>query len=244
MNGLRLRVRNLHKSFSHVKALRGVNLTIEPGRIMALVGDNGAGKSTLVKIMAGVLPPDKGEIIIDNRVYRRLTPNQAIEEGIATVYQDLALVNCRDVASNIFLGRELTRGFFVNKSRMYRQAQDLLERLDIDVPAVKIPVGQLSGGQRQAIAIARAVNMGGRLFIFDEPTAALGYKETNQTLRLIRQLREQGYSVIVISHNLHHVFSIADDICVLRHGRVVDCLPTSRTRQEQVVKLITGMEIA
>jgi len=244
LSGIRLKVKNLHKSFGSVKALAGVDLTVEPGEVTAVVGDNGAGKSTFVKIISGILVPDEGRIIIDDRVYTHLTPALAIQEGIATVYQDLALVNCGDVATNVFLGRELTRGIFLDRKRMYSRARKVLEEMGINLPAVDMLVGLLSGGQRQAVAMARAVNMGGRLFVLDEPTAALGYKETCLVLDLIRRLRDQGYSVIIISHNLHQVFSIADSICVFRHGRVVSCTSVKHTDPETVVKLITGTETA
>lgn len=241
MTGLQAAARNVYKSFGSVRALSGVEVELQPGRIVAVVGDNGAGKSTLVKIFGGVVAPDGGEIILNGKSYRRLTPSQAIQAGIAVVYQDLSLVPERDVACNLFLGRELMFGPFVNKKLMCRKAEELLARLNIYIPSVTVPVAALSGGQRQAVAIARALNTGGRLFIFDEPTAALGYKETEQILSLLARLRDEGYSVMLISHDLPQVCATADDIYVLRHGRVVGCLPGKRTNQNAIIEMMTGL---
>lgn len=238
-----LRVEQLHKSFGHVQALRGIDLSIFGGQIIALVGDNGAGKSTLIKIISGVYSPDQGDITIAGKSYSHLNPSQALELGIATVYQDLALVDCLDVPSNIFLGREPSRAkFFVDKKKMYVETAELLKKLEIDVPSMDVEVGNLSGGQRQATAVARAISRGGKIFIFDEPTAAMGVKESEQVMELIRGLKNRGYAVIIISHNLHQVFNLADRICIMRQGELVGDFKVEDSTPDEVVKLITGVE--
>ena len=235
-----LKVRNIQKQFGHVMALRGVTVQAYQGEVLAIVGDNGAGKSTLIKILSGVLEPDEGEIEIDGKAYRTLTPRKAIGAGVSTVYQDLALGNSMDVAANLFLGREVTRGGFLNKKKMIEEAEKLLESLEIQIPDVAVPVGNLSGGQRQGVAVARLVHNGGKLLIFDEPTAAMGLNESNAVLRLIRKLAADGYAVIIISHNLPQVFHISDRICVMRQGQVMKELLTKETTMDEVVSLITG----
>jgi len=236
-----IRLRNIKKSFGHVVALDGINLDVYPGEVTALVGDNGAGKSTLIKIIAGVLNPDEGELSLNGRHFQHLTPSRALELGISAVYQDLALVDCRDVASNIFLGKEpLKAWFFVDKKRMNRESEELLRKLKVSVPSVTTPVELLSGGQRQAVAVARSIKQKGRMLIFDEPTAAMGVRESAGILELIRNLGDEGFAVIVISHNLHHVFTIADRICVIRNGRLVKDLRTENATPDQVVGFITG----
>jgi len=236
-----IRLRKIKKSFGHVVALDGVDLDVYPSEVMALVGDNGAGKSTLIKIISGVLMPDEGELSLDGKVFKHLTPSRAIELGISTVYQDLALVDCRDVASNIFLGKEpLKARFFVDKKRMNRESEALLKRLKVSIPSVTTPVEYLSGGQRQGVAVARSIKQQGRMIIFDEPTAAMGVSESARVLELIRSLGDEGFAVLVISHNLHHVFSIADRICVLRNGRLVKDFRTENTSPDQVIGFITG----
>lgn len=235
-----LKVRNIQKQFGHVKALRGVSVQAYQGEVLAIVGDNGAGKSTLIKILSGVLEPDEGEIEIAGKTYRTLTPRKAIDAGVSTVYQDLALGSSMDVAANLFLGREIARGGFLNKKKMIEEAEKLLESLEIQIPDVTVPVGNLSGGQRQGVAVARLVYNGGKLLIFDEPTAAMGLNESNAVLRLIRKLAADGYAVIIISHNLPQVFHISDRICVMRQGQVMKELLTKETTMDEVVSLITG----
>lgn len=235
-----LKVRNIQKQFGHVKALRGVSVQAYQGEVLAIVGDNGAGKSTLIKILSGVLEPDEGEIEIAGKTYRTLTPRKAIDAGVSTVYQDLALGSSMDIAANLFLGREIVRGGFLNKKKMIEEAEKLLESLEIQIPDVTVPVGNLSGGQRQGVAVARLVHNGGKLLIFDEPTAAMGLNESNAVLRLIRKLAADGYAVIIISHNLPQVFHISDRICVMRQGQVMKELLTKETTMDEVVSLITG----
>ncbi len=235
-----LETKDIYKSFGHVEALRGVSMNAYEGEVLAIVGDNGAGKSTLIKILSGVLLPDSGIIRIDGREYQGLTSKKAIESGVSTVYQDLALGNTMDVASNLFLGRELSRYGFLQKRKMREEAERLLRDLDIRIPDVTVPVGNLSGGQRQGVAVARLVHNGGRLLIFDEPTAAMGLNESNAVLKLIKRLAGEGLTVIIISHNLPQVFSISDRICVMRQGKVIKELKTEDTVMDEVVAMITG----
>ena len=235
-----LETKDIYKSFGHVQALRGVSMNAYEGEVLAIVGDNGAGKSTLIKILSGVLHPDSGLVRIDDKEYQDLTPRKAIEAGVSTVYQDLALGNTMDVASNLFLGSELTKYGFLKKKKMNEEARKLLNSLDIQIPDVTVPVGNLSGGQRQGVAVARLVHNGGKLLIFDEPTAAMGLNESNAVLKLIKKLAGEGFTVIIISHNLPHVFYISDRICVMRQGKVIKELKTQDTTMDEVVFMITG----
>ncbi|MGE9883535.1 ATP-binding cassette domain-containing protein [Blautia obeum] len=235
-----LETKDIYKSFGHVQALRGVSMNAYEGEVLAIVGDNGAGKSTLIKILSGVLHPDSGLVRIDDKEYQDLTPRKAIEAGVSTVYQDLALGNTMDVASNLFLGSELTKYGFLKKKKMNEEARKLLNSLDIQIPDVTVPVGNLSGGQRQGVAVARLVHNGGKLLIFDEPTAAMGLNESNAVLKLITKLAGEGFTVIIISHNLPHVFYISDRICVMRQGKVIKELKTQDTTMDEVVSMITG----
>lgn len=236
-----IEVFGLHKAFGHVRALRETDLEIRTAEVLAIVGDNGAGKSTLIKILSGALRPDGGKLLIEAIGYEYLTPRQAIRLGISTVYQDLSLVEGMGITENLFLGRERTWGPFLAKRRMKAVARELLDRLQVDIPSLNVPVGMLSGGQRQSVAVARAIHQGGRLIIMDEPTAALGVRETARVLDLIALLREQGYGVVLISHNLHHVFAVADRIAVMRHGSIIGVEDRCRTRPEEIVQMITAM---
>jgi ABC-type sugar transport system ATPase subunit len=195
--------------------------------------------------MSGAYQPDSGSICVDGQPVTFRNPRDAMSAGIATVYQNLALVDQRDVASNIFLGNELARGLVLDRRRMLEESSQVLRELRSDIPSVSTAVGLLSGGQRQAVAIARAIHQGGggtRLVIMDEPVAALGVEETRKVLRLIGRLKAQGRAVIVISHNLEHVFSVADRIVVLRRGRLVGNRPRTETTGSEIVRLIVGAE--
>jgi ABC-type sugar transport system ATPase subunit len=236
-----LEVRGVSKAFGHVQALDHVDFEIYPSEVVALVGDNGAGKSTLVKILSGVYTKDSGEIMIDGQHAEIHTPKDAQRYGISTVYQDLALVDVRDVASNIYLGREPRQlGILINFRKLYADARSVLNVLRIDMPSVRVNVGELSGGQRQAVAIARALARGERFFVLDEPTAALGVEQQAKVNQLIEDLKAQGKSVVVISHNMEHVFEVSDRVIVLRRGHRVGTRIKDETTKEEIVGLITG----
>lgn len=236
-----LRGSELTKSFGHVRALHNVNVEIREGEVLAVVGDNGAGKSTLTRILSGVIQPDHGGLFIRDEKVRLRGAAAAQSRGIVTVFQTLALVNCRDVASNLLLGREPTVGhIFIDRARMMREAFAALTEVGVHIPSLAAEVGELSGGQRQCIAIARATSQNGSIIIMDEPTAALGVKESGRVLDLILRLRSIGRGVIIISHNMHHVFSVADRIMVLRRGTVAGLRLKNRTTPEEIVGLIVG----
>jgi D-xylose transport system ATP-binding protein len=234
------------KSFGPVQALSDVDFEVRPGEVVALVGDNGAGKSTLVKTIAGIHPPDSGTISFEGKKVTIHGPSDAVALGIATVYQDLALCDNLDVVENLFLGREEkadgpagTIGQ-LDEVGMEKQTGELLENLAVTITDVRSEVGTMSGGQRQQVAIARSLLGEPKLVMLDEPTAALGVRQTAQVLELIKRLRERGYGVLVISHNLADVFEVADRIYVLRLGRKAGEFKTGEASQDQVVAAITG----
>ena len=241
-----IQVRNVTRRFGHVVALRDANLIAHAGEVSALVGDNGAGKSTLIKILSGALLHDEGEVLLDGEPIRLTSPHQARELGIETVYQDLALAPSLDVAANLFLGRELRRpGFlgalgFLDDPAMRRRAQQEMANLRVGLTSVRQPVLSLSGGQRQAIAVARATAWGKRIIIMDEPTAALGVRETDKVLRLIERIKESGIAVIMVSHSLPEVFEVADRITILRLGCTVREMTRSEAEMTAVVAFMTG----
>ncbi|MBV8566242.1 MAG: sugar ABC transporter ATP-binding protein [Methylobacteriaceae bacterium] len=233
--------RGVSKAFGNVSALHEVDVDLYRGQVLAIVGDNGAGKSTLMKILSGVHQPDRGTIKIAGEPIRIADPHQARELGIATVFQNLALVDQRDVAANLFLGREPVRaGIFVNRKAMREGARRVFADLRVHMPSLAAEVGQLSGGQRQSIAIGRATAQQGRIIIMDEPTAALGVQESQKVLDLVMRLKAAGTGVVIVSHNLRHVFSVADRIMVLRRGRRVGERLHAETTPDDIVKLIVG----
>ncbi len=241
-NACVLRGIGLSKAFGHVQALENADIEVRAGEVLALVGDNGAGKSTLIKILSGVCEPDSGTVEIDDHPVRLANPRMAYDLGVATVFQDLALVDFRDVASNVLLGREPTRfRFTIDRGRMERLAKSALNELRINIPSMDEEVANLSGGQRQAVAIARATSHKGKVVIMDEPTAALGVRESRQVLEVIARLRDSGLGVVVVSHNMLHVFAVADRIMVLSHGRCVGVRSKAATTPEDIVKLIVGV---
>lgn len=242
-----LQVKNLYKHFGGLVAVDGVSLQVYPGEVVGLLGDNGAGKSTLIKLISGVYKPDGGQVIFDGSEATFSSPLEARKQGIETIYQDLALCENLDASANIFLGRErLHRRMGVFKeldyAYMLKESRKVLDQLEIQIPDLRQPIRQMSGGQRQAVAIARAVYWNARLMIMDEPTAALGIPEQLKVLQLIRTLREQGVPVIVISHNLQDVFAVANRIVVMRRGRNVGERSISETDTNDIVGLMVGSE--
>jgi ABC-type sugar transport system ATPase subunit len=237
-----LEAKGICKAFGHVQALDRVDFELYPAEVVALIGDNGAGKSTLVKVLSGIYHKDSGHIQVGGKPVEFRGPVDAQRiAGISTVYQDLALVDVRDVASNIYLHLEPTRFFiFIDFKKLYADATNVIKQLRIDMPSVKVNVGELSGGQRQAVAIARALARGQRIFLLDEPTAALGVEQQAKVTQLIAELRHNGKTVVVISHNLEHIFTVADRLIVLRHGRRVGTRARAETTKEEIVGLITG----
>jgi ABC-type sugar transport system ATPase subunit len=237
-----LDLRDIEKSFGQVDALRNVNLSVYPGEVHAIVGDNGAGKSTLLKIVAGIYSADSGEIFINHEpVALRASAAAAHLRGIAVVYQDLALVEVLDIATNMALGNlPRNRWFLLDRKRMNREAQRVLDDLKIRVGSVKTPVGLLSGGERQIVAISRAVRLDTQIMLLDEPTAALGVRETALVGGIICQLRERGKAVMCISHDLEFVFEHADRITVMRLGYSVGTRLVAETSRDEIVGLITG----
>jgi D-xylose transport system ATP-binding protein len=245
----RLRLTGINKSFGAVRALTDVDFEVYDGEVVGLVGDNGAGKSTLIKVIAGVGPADSGHIYVDGRQVQISTPTDANRLGIETVYQDLALADNLDVVANLYLGREQvapalpTLGGVLDEIDMEKHTLDVLKQLDVKtIKSVRIPVAALSGGQRQSIAVAKAILREAKVVLLDEPTAALGVAQTRQVLNLIRRLREQGLAVVVISHNLADVFEVVDRVIVLRLGRRVGTYGIHSTTPEQVIAAITGAE--
>ncbi|MGA3362033.1 MAG: ATP-binding cassette domain-containing protein [Solirubrobacteraceae bacterium] len=239
-DGQLLSLRGIAKHFGAVTALDGIDLDIPPGQVTALVGDNGAGKSTLIKTISGILHPDGGELIWNGTPVHVRSPRDAADLGIATVYQDLALCDNLDIVQNMFLGRETGRFGLLNETSMELTAKDTLSGLSVtSVRSIRQPVGSLSGGQRQAVAVARAVMWEAKLAIMDEPTAALGVAQTTMVLSVIRRLAQRGIAVIVISHNLNDVFAVADRIAVLHLGRLVASGPASEFDTQSVVEIMT-----
>ncbi|WP_395691547.1 ATP-binding cassette domain-containing protein [Nocardioides sp.] len=235
-----LELRGVHKAFGPVEVLRGVDLTVRPGRVTALVGDNGAGKSTLIKGIAGIYPFDEGEYTFEGTPVNVKNPRDANALGIEVVYQDLALCDNLDVVHNMYLGRELTKRGMVDQDSMEARARETLNGLSVrTLQSVRTHVAALSGGQRQTVAIARAVLWNSKVVILDEPTAALGVAQTEQVLLLVRRLADRGLGVILISHNLNDVFQVADDIAVLYLGSMVATVDRADVTQGQVVQLIT-----
>ena len=245
-----LSLKSIHKSFGGVEALRGASLDIAPGQITALVGDNGAGKSTLVKTITGVHQPDSGGLWFGGQSKSVPNPEAARKLGIEAIYQDLALVGTFDLASNFFLGREIRKSYLggwiklLDKQAMRAEAMQVLtERVGINMGNPYASAFVMSGGQRQALAIGRAIHSDARLIIMDEPTAALGVEETERVLQIIERLREQGLTLLVVSHNLEHVFRFADTIAVMHRGQVTAHLEKAAVTRQDVVAHIMGSRL-
>ena len=242
-----LQVKDLFKRFGGLIAVDHVSLDIHAGEVVGLLGDNGAGKSTLIKMISGAYKPDGGQIFLNGEVVSFATPLEARRRGIETIYQDLALCENLDASANIFLGREKIRhqlGLLrvLDRPYMLRESRQVLNQLDIRIPELRSPIRQLSGGQRQAVSIARAVYWNAHLMIMDEPTAALGVPEQLKVLELIRTLRNQGVPVLLISHNMQDVFAVADRVIVMRRGSKAGEVRISDTNENEVVGLMVGAE--
>lgn len=242
-----LSAQHVTKRYGAVVALSDASISVQKGEVLGLVGDNGAGKSTLIKVLSGVVHPDAGEVHLDGDQVTLRSPNDALEAGIETVYQDLALVDTMSAFQNVYLGREqLAKPWYlrvlnlVNDRHMRDQAREVLANLKVKVPNVNASVKGMSGGQRQGLAIARAVLWGRRIVILDEPTAALGVQESRQVLDLVTRLREHDVSVIMVSHNMEHVTEVADRVTVMRLGKTVTTRTVADTAVEEIVGLITG----
>jgi simple sugar transport system ATP-binding protein len=241
-----LEARDIHKSFGRVKALRGASFTVYPREIVALVGDNGAGKSTLVKTLTGVHPPDSGEILFEGQPVTLHSPHDSRDLGVETVYQDLALASELDPAANMFLGREipapgiLGKFGFLDTNAMRRRSEEAFRSLGVKIQDTTAPVANMSGGQRQGVAICRAVTWAKKVVFMDEPTAALGVVQTRNVLDQIKRVREHGLSVVLISHNMPEVMEVADRIEVLRLGARVAQLKPQQIEMEDIVAAMTG----
>lgn len=239
-----LQLTGIIKSFGGLRALDRVNFAVEAGEVMALVGDNGAGKSTLSKVISGAYQPDAGTMSLRGVAVNFLDPQDAVRAGIATIYQELALAGKMTVADNIFLGRELIKQrfgiAFLSRRAMRARAQALLQQLDVHIPDLDVWVETLSGGQRQGVAIARALDLDADLIVMDEPTAALAVAEVRKVLSFIDRLRGRGKGVVLVSHNMQDVFAVADRVTVMRHGMAIAVRRITETDPEEIVGLITG----
>ena len=241
-----IEIRGLEMHFGGVKALRGVDMQIPKGKVTAIIGDNGAGKSTLIKCLSGIYTPTHGEILIDGEVAKITSPISARHHGIETVYQDLAVLDTLTVTENLYLSREIRKGIWpfqlLNRKKMLEGASEMMERVGNTTIRLNSEIGYMSGGQRQAVAISRAVGWGAQVIIFDEPTAALGVKETAEVGHLIERLKSQGITVIIISHNFEEVLQLADLVWVMRHGKAVASRNVSEVTGRDLVSLLTGAE--
>ncbi len=242
-----LDLKSIHKNYGAVQAVRDVDLSVHQGDVLAICGDNGAGKSTLIKIVSGAEAATSGQVFLQGEEVRFKSPADALARGVATIYQDLALAPRLNVYQNIFMGSELTHPTFIpfirllDKKRMRRAAAEYLARLKIDIHNINSPVSSLSGGQRQAVAISRALRWDARLVIMDEPTAALGVKETVQVLDLIRELHDQGVTIIIISHNMEDVLAVSNRVAIFKNGsKIGECLTKNLTAQELSYMIATG----
>ena len=236
-----IELKNITKSYGSFDALRGVNLAVSEGEVTCVLGDNGAGKSTLIKILAGLHQPTSGEVLIDGQPTTFTSPRDSIDTGIATVHQTLAIVDELSVWRNFFLGQELTGRFGVLRDAEMKQicAKQLLE-MGIDIPDVEVDAGNLSGGQRQVVAIARAVYFGARVLILDEPTAALGVKQSGVVLRFVAAARDRGIAVVLVTHNPHHAFLVGDHFTILKLGRQELDAPRAEVTLEELTHQMAG----
>jgi simple sugar transport system ATP-binding protein len=242
-----LRLHQAGRRFGHITALQNVDLHLQAGEVLALLGDNGAGKSTLIKLLTGVHPLSSGEMYFDNKPVHLQSPHDARNLGIETVYQDLALIPALSIARNFFLGREITKRIgpfhFLDQETMNAEATQALHAIGIHIRNPNEPVGSLSGGERQSIAIGRAVHFGSRILILDEPTSALSIGETRKVLSYITSAKEKGLGVVFITHNIHHVFEVADRITILQHGEKLGDFAITNLTIDDVAQMIMGKGI-
>jgi ABC-type sugar transport system ATPase subunit len=238
-----LSLQHIRKVFNGIVAIEDFSLDVYPGEVVALVGDNGAGKSTLVKIIAGVHQPTEGSMRIDGAEVTLNDPSASQALGVQVVYQDLALADSQPVYMNMFLGKELVAGPFrrLDRRRMIEETENLVKALDVRIPSAQATIRELSGGQRQGVAIARATHWASKLVLMDEPTAALGVAETARVEAIIRGLRERNLAILIISHSLDQVFRLADRICVLRRGKQIGVKETAKTTNNEIIAMITGL---
>ncbi|OLS38271.1 ABC transporter ATP-binding protein [Alkalihalophilus pseudofirmus] len=241
-SNIRIQMKDIHKSFGPVKPLQGVDLTLNKGECLGLLGDNGAGKSTLMKILSGVIIPDKGDFYFEDQKITIKNPKDAKDLQIETVFQDLALCDTLSVANNIFLGREPLKfgGRLIDKKKLHEKTREELDKLGINISSTKLTVENMSGGQRQAVAIARAMAFQPKVLIMDEPTAALGVKEVNMVLGLINKVKKSGVSVILITHRLQDLFVVCDRLMVLHEGKCIDNRTIDQYTLETVINSIMG----
>jgi simple sugar transport system ATP-binding protein len=241
-----LEVRNISKYFGSVIALKDVSMQVYAGEVMCLLGDNGAGKSTLIKTLSGVHRPDEGEYLFEGQPVHFESPRDALDMGIATVYQDLAMIPLMSIARNFFLGSEPTKGRGLFKrfdiETAYRTAREELRKMGIDIRDPEQPVGTLSGGERQSVAIARAVYFGAKVLILDEPTSALGVTQSGTVLRYIAQARARGIGVIFITHNPHHAYPIGDKFTILKRGRTLGTFTKQELPRDEMIRMMSGGE--
>ena len=240
-----IEIRNLVKHFGHVIALNGVSITVNAGEVHCLLGDNGAGKSTLIKTLSGVHQPTSGEFLVDGRSVVFSSPREALDMGIATVYQDLAMIPLLSITRNFFMGREPVKGrfgpfAFMDMAYADRVARDEMRRIGIDIRDPQQAVGTLSGGERQCVAIARAVHFGAKVLILDEPTSALGVAQTSMVLKFIRQVRAKGLGVIFITHNVRHAFAVGDRFTVLNRGRTLGAFAKAEIKLDALQQMMAG----
>jgi len=238
-----LQLSNIRKAFGGVVAIEDFSLDVHAGEIVALVGDNGAGKSTLIKIISGVHSPTSGTITIEDQTVSMSSATMARSHGIEVVYQDLALADQQSVYMNMFLGRELTKGplGLLDRRTMIDETQKLVDELDVRIPSPHATIRDLSGGQRQGVAIARATRWASKLILLDEPTAALGVAETAKVEKIVESLKARNIGVLIISHSLDQVFRLSDRICVLRRGKQIGIRETVRTDKNEIIAMITGV---
>ena len=235
-----IEMNNISLRFGGNQALSDVSINLYPGEVVGLLGHNGAGKSTLIKVLAGAYKADAGQIKVDGQEVQINNPQDSQRQGIETIFQTLALADNLDAVANIFLGREKRKGFQLDEDTMEVEARKVLDRLRVKIPSLRVPVSNMSGGQRQTVAIGRAVYFKARVLIMDEPTAALGPEETQKVSELIQALKAEGVGIFLISHDLHDVFDLADRVTVMKNGRVVGSARTDQVSQDDVLGMIIG----